>query len=54
MFSPSFLISNHLELEDFNTLRPDYIEYDQSPSPANNHEEKLLVDHRLTGKSCDI
>ena len=44
MFGPSFLISNHLELEDFNTLRPDYIEYDQSPSPANNHEEKLLVD----------
>ena len=33
-----------LELEDFNTLRPDYVEYDQSPSPANNHEERLLVD----------
>ena len=29
---------------DYNTLRPDYIEVDQSPSPASNNEHKLMVD----------
>ena len=29
---------------DYNTLRPDYIEVDQSPSPASNNEHRLMVD----------
>jgi len=30
--------------QDYNTLRPDNIEYDQSPEPSRNHDDKLMVD----------
>ena len=33
--------------QDYNTLRPDNIEFDQSPSPASNNEHKLIVDMTL-------
>ena len=32
------------EDQDYKTLRPDFIEYDQSPEPSRNHEDLLMVD----------